>query len=476
MQGIEFSIQSNDTSAFVRNLHINEYSGLLYSSYLLNKHNIRISPTLSAPNVLRIEPSAFITDIEIERFAKAIEDLVDKIDKRQFYELFSPLMDGDPFDDNKGKIPNDGFMDTSLEKPLKNAVKVAVVAHFVHPPEELRILEKDFCKASDTGLRILFNRLQQLLQMKPFVVMQKNLFGGKIHFTFITIPVDSAELERLNKKNKRKNIIKKIQEAINLAGDMGIKVISLGAYTSILSNNGLSLIEPENTKIITGNTLTAASGIHRIIEKIKESYQDNGSTKLSIIGATGNIGSTIAEGLLGSDIHFEKVFLIGRSKKKLTDTLKRIKKGIQSYNQSKVEISTDLRPLKQCNIVIVATNTNDPIIHTHHLSKVYPVILSDLSIPEAISKDVKLMPNIINIPFASYVHLPYNPDIKISSHTPRGAVFCCVAEAMLYGLEPLDLELRGKITMEGIKTIDTLADKYRLFENLGEVKTYKTSY
>ena len=70
--------------------------------------------------------------------------------------------------------------------------------------------------------------------------------------------------------NKRKKIIRKIQEAVNLAGDMGVKVISLGAYTSILSNNGLSLVEPEKTKIITGNTLTAASGIHRIIEKMKE--------------------------------------------------------------------------------------------------------------------------------------------------------------------------------------------------------------
>jgi hypothetical protein len=99
-----------------------------------------------------------------------------------------------------------------------------------------------------------------------------------------------------------------------------------------------------------------------------------------------------------------------------------------------------------------------------------------LSIPAAISKDVKLMSNITNIPFASYVHLPDDPDIKISSHTPRGAVFCCVAEAMLYGLEPMDLKLKGNITMEEVKTMDRLANKYKLFENLGEVKTYKTSY
>ena len=476
MQGIEFSIQSNDTSAFLRNIHINEYSGLLYSSYLLNKHNIRIFPTLSAPNVLRIEPSAFISDSEIERFANAIEDLVDKLDKRQYYELFSPLMDGDPFDDNKGKLPDDGFMDTSLEEPLKNAVKVAVVAHFVHPPEELRLLEKDFCKASDTGLRILFNRLQLLLQMKPFVIMQKNLFGGKIHFTFITIPVDSAELERLNRKNKRKNIINKIQDAVNLAGDLGIEVISLGAYTSILSNNGLSLVEPEKTKIITGNTLTAASGIHRIIEEIKATNQCNGNNIMAVIGASGNIGSVIAEGLLESDIPFEKVYLIGRNKNKLTNTLKGIKNSIRSDKKTKIEISTDLLPLKKCNIIIVATNTNDPIIHTHHLSQKHPIILSDLSVPAAISKEVKLMKNIINIPFASYIHLPDNPEIKISSHTPRGAVFCCVAEAMLYGLEPVNLSLKGHITMDGIKSIKSLAEKHHFFDNLGKVKTYKTTY
>ena len=476
MQGIRFSDLSDDPSTFLRNLHIQEYCGLLYSSYLLNTHNIRILPTLSAPNILRIEPSAYITDTEIDNFIESIKDLAGKIYNKQFYELFSPLMDGDPFDDNKDRMPDEGFMVTSLQKPAENAVKVAMIAHFVYPTKELRALDKEFCKASDTGLRILFNRLQILLQMKPFTLLERNLYGGKIHFTFITIPVDSAELERLHKQNKRKKIVKKIQEAVDLASKMGIEVVSLGAYTSILSNNGLSIVEPENTKIVTGNTLTAASGIHRLIEQIKSNKQFHGKNTLGVIGASGNIGSVITEGLLESDIQFEKVYLIGTNRCKLSKTLDQINQSIGPKNRTSVEIATDLSPLNQCNIIVVATNTNNPIIFPHHLSKNEPIIISDLSIPEAISPEVTLMPNTINIPFASYIHLPEDDDFIVSSHTPRGAVFCCAAEAILLGLEPVDLQLKGKISKDGIYKITNLAEKYSFFTNLGAAKTFKTNH
>ena len=312
--------------------------------------------------------------------------------------------------------------------------------------------------------------------MKPFTLLERNLYGGKIHFTFITIPVDSAELERLHKQNKRKKIVKKIQEAVDLASKMGIEVVSLGAYTSILSNNGLSIVEPENTKIVTGNTLTAASGIHRLIEQINSNKQFHGKNTLGIIGASGNIGSVITEGLLESDIQFEKVYLIGTNRCKLSKTLDQINQSIEPKNRTSVEIATDLSPLNQCNIIVVATNTNNPIIFPHHLSKNKPIIISDLSIPEAISPEVTLMPNTINIPFASYIHLPEDDDFIVSSHTPRGAVFCCAAEAILLGLEPVDLQLKGKISKDGIYKITNLAEKYGFFTNLGAAKTFKTNH
>jgi len=249
MQGIKFRDFSKSDSFFLRTLYEHKSLGLLFSAFLLRKHNIRVLPTLSAPNTLRIEPSAYVTDREIEKFVRAMDDLAGKIHRLQLYELSLPLIDDDPFEDNRRSIPKQGFLYTKLDEPDARAEKVAFIAHFAYPVEELRLLEKEFCKSSDTGLRILFNKMQLLMEMKPFVVFAKNIFGGRVHFSFICIPLDSATLERFHKQGKRNKLVPKIQDAVDLAAKLGTKIVSLGGYTSILTNNGTSLLEPEGIKI-----------------------------------------------------------------------------------------------------------------------------------------------------------------------------------------------------------------------------------
>ena len=470
MQAIKFHDFSESDNILLRTMFSQKLSGYLFSSYLLNRHKIRILPTLSAPNVLRIEPSAYIEDREIDRFALAIEDLARQIENRKIYDLFLPLMDDDPFDDNKGKKAMPGQVYSCIEKPVDSAVRVAFIGHFVRPAEELRMVEKEFSKASDTGLRILFNRMQLLMEMKPFVLFSKNLFSGRIHFSFIIIPLDSAQLEQLHRQGKRRQVVAKIQDAVDLAARRGASVISLGGYTSILSLNGASLIEPKNTKIITGNTLTAVSGIHRLIEEIKNRKEFRRKKQLAIIGAAGNIGSIIARKLSERDDLFEKIILINKNRQKLESVVKDIK--AQKINL-KVEMATDFDPLKQCDIICVATNTNDPIIFPHHLKDDGPVLISDLSVPTAVSAEAEKMKNVVTLPFASYVALPEDPDFIISSYTPKGSAFCCAAEALLCGLEPIDVPLRGKITPEAICQVMARAKKHRFFTKLGIIQSFK---
>ncbi|HNW97691.1 MAG TPA: aminotransferase class III-fold pyridoxal phosphate-dependent enzyme [Bacteroidales bacterium] len=464
MLGIRFCDFSNDENFLLRILYNQKKLGLLLSAYLLKCHDIRILPTLSAPNTLRIEPSCYIDDNEIAKFIKSIETLCEIINNRNLYELLKPLMDGDMFEDNKGKMPESGFLYTAIDKPKKNAVKVAIVAHFVYPVNELRCLEKDLCKASDTGLRILFNRVQTLMEMEPFLIFSKNLFNGKIHFSFIAIPIDTCELERLNRQKKTKTIVAKIQKAVDMAGNMGAKVVSLGAYTSIVSNNGLALVEPKKTRIVTGNTLTAASCVKKILQEISFNKYFEKNKILAIVGAAGNIGSVIAESLLRSDIAFDKVYLIGRSKSKLEKVLMNFCEDTFIRSTENIEIATDLTPLSNCNIIIAATNTNDPIIFPHHLNNENAVIISDMSTPKAVSDEVYLMKNIIALQHASYIKLPGDNDFIISSHTPKGAVFCCAAEAILCGLSHYRQSLKGKLSVKEIEKIISLMNEYKLLE------------
>ena len=80
------------------------------------------------------------------------------------------------------------------------------VIHFAYPLDELRMLDSTLQNASDTGLRILLNRMQLLMEMKPFTLFAKNICNNQIYLQTILIPIDSAEMERLHIQNKRNKI------------------------------------------------------------------------------------------------------------------------------------------------------------------------------------------------------------------------------------------------------------------------------
>ncbi len=84
------------------------------------------------------------------------------------------------------------------------------------------------------------------------------------------------------------------------------------------------------------------------------------------------------------------------------------------------------------------------------------------------------MKNVENLPFASYLHLPQDPDFVVSTYTPKGTAFCCATEAMLCGLENPEIRLKGKINREAVQVITDLAQKNGLFERTGKLKSFKT--
>jgi len=467
MLGIYFQDFSKSNSLALRNLYMKAKLGYIFSAYFYHIHRIRISPSLSAPNVLRIEPSAYLQQSEINILWTAVRDLCEILQTQDIYKLLLPLMEFDTFDDYSQM--EDKVSSTVIEQPQQGAKKVAFIAHYTHPIDDMKMSMPELKKASGTGIRILFNKMQVLLEMAPFLLYSKNIFNDKINFNFIIIPLDSAQMERMHKTGKRREIVSHIQQAVNMAHKLGAEVVSLGGYTSILSDNGMSIIQPKGTKVITGNTLTVATGTKHLID-IALRNQVEKSLKVAVIGATGNIGSAIAETLISSQINIQKLILIGRNKNKLKTIHQRL---IQANNEAIVEISTEFHSLKKCDIIVVATNTSDPIIFSHHLSCTQKVLISDVSVPSAVHDEVYSMKNVKYIPFSSFIQLPNDPDFLMSSVTPKGTTFCCAAEAMLCGLEENNIKLKGKITQEAVQQISDLATKYGLFNKVSSIKSFK---
>lgn len=471
MLAISFNPESGYDNLILRILFEKEKAGYLFSAWLLNRHRIRMFPTLSAPDKLRIEPSAYLSRSECDTICKAIEELCLIVREKKMYDLFSFLMDDDPFVEEKKDTIPDIIYNQILETPTSGAVKTAFIAHFAFPLKELRMLVPDFNRASDTGLRIFFNRLQILMDMEALQMLEMNLFNGRIHFSFWVIPLDSSELEFLHKSGMRKQIVTKIQKAVNVAAENGAKVISLGGFNSILTNNGLSLVEPKGSRIITGNTLTAATGLAHLRNTIKKTPEFNKPNIIAIIGATGNIGQVITEILSEQQDICSQLILLSRSEKRLNGFANSLKNRMNS--SVNILTTSNIFDVRDADVIVVCSNTNDPILFPHHIAGDKPVLISDLSVPSAVSQDVTKLTNVTTIPFSSYVTLPEDKNAVISSYSPQGTIFCCAAEAIILGLDRFPGALKGRILPEEVKMMTALAEKNGFLMKMGNMSSFK---
>ncbi len=466
MLGIHFNKEVGKTNTLLRVLCENELLGYFIAGWMFHNKKIRVLPSLSKPDSIRIEPSVYISEESMDHFCDALNELCNNCSNGNMYGLLKYLMNDDPYLDRYEK-PSKGIFPVELEEPVPGAMKVGFIGNFTMPPKELVLIEPDLEKASDTGLRILFNKMQTLLEGKPMKLFSKNLMGGKIHFTFYILPFDTAHLELVSRWGKKRYYIARIQEAVNKLSQEAVSHISLGAHTSILSGNGLYLSESKNVKILTGNTLTVASCLYHMEHYLKTYQQENNRpVTIAIAGANGNIGSGVA-GCLDDDRYTNtNILLVGNNLKKLG----LLRSKISATGRS-IECSTDLFQLQKADIIISCTNSNDPLVFCHHINPDKKVFIIDIAVPGSVADEVKQMQNVQFCKDASTVFLPADPEFLISTHTPAGKVFCCAAEVMLAALYDVQHPLRGHLNPDSIKEMMQLG----MLEGLFNQKEYAPS-
>jgi acetylornithine/succinyldiaminopimelate/putrescine aminotransferase/predicted amino acid dehydrogenase len=458
MLGVHFNKEIGKRNILLRVLCENELLGYLIAGWMFHNKRIRVLPSLSKPDSIRLEPSVYLSDESMDQFCDALNDLCYHSRNGNMYELLKYLMNDDPYLDRYEKSSQGNFPVT-LEEPAPGALEVGFIGNFTIPPKELVLIEPDLKKASDTGLRILFNKMQSLLEGKSIRLFSKNLMNGKIHFTFYILPFDTAHLELINRWGKKRYYIARIQETINKLTQEGISHISLGAHTSILSGNGLYLAESKKVKILTGNTLTVASCLYHLEQYLEEHRREiSRPVTIAITGANGNIGSGLAGCLDDEKYNNAKILLVGNNLKKL----ELLRKKIFAPNRC-VDCSIDLFHLQEADLIISCTNTNDPLIFSYHIHPGHKVFIIDIAVPGSVSDDVKQMKNVQFCKEASTVYMPDEPDFLISTHTPVGKVFCCAAEVMLAALYDVQLPLKGHVNPDSIKKMMKLAIKEGLF-------------
>ena len=471
MLGVELRPAVVRESTLLRAAFGREHLGLLAASYLLNRWNVRVLPTLSAPNTLRLEPSAFIDGAGINQLERGLRALCSALQERDLSELLGVLVE-----EERGLLdrPAPGMTERGIprfsgeiEPPAPDAVRIAFLNHFVFPERELAFIEPSLGRLHGAARRALFHRLTGLMDLEPNVLFARNLFGGRIWFASLLLPASAADFEELHRSGVKDLAVRRIQEALEMGRSLGCTVGGLGAYTSIVTDDGLMLQPPAGMKLSTGNAFTAAVGVHRLLRLCRRRGIDPTARdcRLGILGASGNIGTGLAHRMSKGDTPFRDIVLVGRR----AERLQALANSIRQFTAGlcHVEVATSLAALETCNVIAAATGTNEPLLYPRHLSATRPVILADLSVPGVVAAAVRQMRNVHIVSLAGCVPVPGTPGFAMASHIPAGTAFSCAGESMLLALAPSetrDLTLVGPLRERSVDVLEALAVRFGLLE------------
>jgi acetylornithine/succinyldiaminopimelate/putrescine aminotransferase/predicted amino acid dehydrogenase len=478
MLGVELNQALAEDDYSSRIFHTGDRLGWCASSYLLNRQNLRVNPTLSAPNVLRLEPSAFIDDEAIDALINGVTEMCEAIQNDDTLHLFGYVLDESLIRRETLKSPPMALPPfcCKIEQPHPEAQRVLFISHNTSPEIELQWMHSDWRALNPIARVDLMRQMAIMVDYKPTAMNARNILNNKVWFLNVIAPFDAVQMALTTSDEERANVTRSLEQALEMGRSYGCTVGVLGGFTSIVSRNGMSLRAPPGMRVSTGNSFTVAVGMRRLLDASAEQKIDlhHPDTRVAIVGATGNIGQSIAQQIIRK-LPVTRLTLISRT----VDKLEKMREQLVSLNQEKgkeaptldIKVSTDIKDMRECNIIVIATATGKPIVFPQHLHPEREILLADLSVPSSVSREALDMPNLKKIPIGGTVTIPGEPDYVLHPLLAPGTVFCCSAEGMLLGLEAektASLNLKGDIEQNAVDVLEELGEQHNFFAKLGE--------
>lgn len=452
MLGVEFRLirQPDGVLALISAAH---KLGYVLAAYIYHKHKIRISPTLTAHSTLRIEPSAFITKEDMDRTVAAFEDLCSKLRRRDAYTIckFPRIRSESP--DKRANYNSLLSEDEVTSLVIDDKTCVGWIGHFIDS-RNLAQFDKSFKKATTEEREEFLHKFESKiapLVFQPTIVKSKT--GARVAFYPIFLPVTSRCMKYalLTEDVARMQML--VDRGVNIAERIGCSLIALGQFTSIVTDNGKSLLPGLDSErpigITTGNAFTAGLAV----ESLQRTAKIKGKLT-AVVGAAGNIGKGLAHALKE---HGARLLLVGSKKR---DSLERLMSAFPCD-----AVSVDIRSISEADIVVLATNTIAALVDEKMLKR--NAIVCDLSVPAVFMgryerKDLRVLPGGI-------ARVPGSPDLKICGFPlPKGFAFGCQSEAMLLGFDNIvNHYFTGELTTDKIVALSELGKKHG-FEPAGE--------
>ncbi len=451
---------------------------VMISSYLSRVEGIRIAPTLFGARVLRVEPPLTVTDSECRRLIAAVDRALAFVAAGDLGGLIGHLVGREP-KTSPTVVSNVGRRLPSV--PAKTGDRrFGFVAH----PLNLDLFEAfdttlvDFSHAERAELLDRFSSATSELNPAPFVIGSGRIVtphDGAAHGNLIGLPFTSKALLKL----PADAAVAAVGAAAELAFERGATVVGLGGYSSVVTANGVALGKMSGV-LTTGNSFTAAASIRAVRRVCEERGIDLREVRVTVLGAAGAIGRTIARAL-APDVG--TVTLVGRPGEhgrvapklwsaavEIVDAARGGRGRLAAAAQGTVDeliasghlefFDDPAAGVSRADIVIAATSAPHALIDAADLAP--NAIVCDVAQPPNIPHDVGRIRPDVTVFDGGIVRLPAGSDYGLEFGLAPGLTYACMAETMLLSLSrEFDLRSIGTaLDSRNVERLGVLADRY----------------
>jgi len=250
--------------------------------------------------------------------------------------------------------------------------------------------------------------------------------------------------------------IGKLIEAGKLAQNMGAKIIGLGAFAASIGQRGRALSKAVDIAVTTGTSYTIVTVVKAVFRAAEEVGISVKRSRVSVIGATGAIGSVVSQ-LIAK--HVCQLNLVARNRFKLEMLKKRI------INSQKIppalKVFDDIKKaLKVSDIVVISTNATVALVD---IDDVLPgTIICDISLPHNVSKEDAEKRADVMVIDGGVVRPPGNCDFHFNFGLSKSLAYACMAETMILTLERVfeDYSIGGRIPIEKVEKMEKMGDRH----------------
>ena len=434
-----------------------------FASYLLNVHHIRVAPTLFGARVMRIEPALVAEPAMADALVKAMEaglTLLDRVDSAAFFGHFVGF-------DAVATAPASPARSRPTLRSMPSESRFGFV---MHPLDLTSYVDMDHGLAAyrSDQLEALVARLGRcrLPELSQTLVVGKGRVtsadGASTEGEFLGVPKTAAELMEVSGTMARDLVA----EAVQLAALRGARIVGLGGFTSIVTRNGLDLLDLD-MPLTTGNSYTVAAGLNAVRAIMRRLDLAPAQTSVAVLGASGSIGCALAT-LLASQVG--RVTLIARPTRTSDGRLAQVataiamhvaargrvrdvqdgsvadmllRRGAEAMNSSVAWLHSEglvirttdaVSALRAADIVVTATSSVSGVVDATTLRP--GAVVCDISRPFDVTEDVRAARPDVLVIDGGLIDLPGGlHHLDVSLGLPDGVVYACMAETILMALE-----------------------------------------